>query len=198
METPQTIKRYSGIRKTLGDELFQKIQNAKVLVVGAGGIGCELLKNLVMGGFADIEVIDLDTIDVSNLNRQFLFRPQHVSKSKSAIARESVLRFNPDVKIQAHHGNVKSDEFDVDFFKRFSVVLNALDNVSARRHVNRLCLAAGVPLIEAGSTGYIGQVYTIRKNDTECYDCRPKPTQKKYPICLLKKSDYIWGLQRFF
>ena len=59
METPQTIKRYSGIRKTLGDELFQKIQNAKVLVVGAGGIGCELLKNLVMGGFADIEVLSI-------------------------------------------------------------------------------------------------------------------------------------------
>ena len=203
METPQTIKRYSGIRKTLGDELFQKIQNAKVLVVGAGGIGCELLKNLVMGGFADIEVIDLDTIDVSNLNRQFLFRPQHVSKSKSAIARESVLRFNPDVKIQAHHGNVKSDEFDVDFFKRFSVVLNALDNVSARRHVNRLCLAAGVPLIEAGSTGYIGQVYTIRKNDTECYDCRPKPTQKKYPICTIRSTPekpvhcIVWGKELF-
>jgi ubiquitin-like 1-activating enzyme E1 B len=203
METPQTKKRYSGIRKILGNMLFEKVQKARVLVVGAGGIGCELLKNLVMGGFVNIEVIDLDTIDVSNLNRQFLFRPQHVSQSKSAIAKESVLKFNPDVKIESHHGNVKSEEFNVEFFKKFSIVLNALDNVSARRHVNRLCLAAGVPLIEAGSTGYIGQVYAIKKSETECYDCRPKPTQKKYPICTIRSTPekpvhcIVWGKELF-
>ncbi len=203
METANSGNRYAGIRKTLGADLFQKVQNSRVLVVGAGGIGCELLKNLVMGGFADIEVIDLDTIDVSNLNRQFLFRPHHVSKSKSAVARESVLKFNPDVKIKSHHGNVKSEEFNVNFFKSFNVVLNALDNVSARRHVNRLCLAAGVPLIEAGSTGYIGQVYSIKKDETECYDCRPKPTQKKYPICTIRSTPekpvhcIVWGKELF-
>ena len=94
-----------------------------------------------MGGFADIEVIDLDTIDVSNLNRQFLFDPI-MFRVKSAVARK---RFESiDVKIKSHHGNVKSEEFNVNFFKSFNVVLNALDNVSARRHVNRLCLAAGV------------------------------------------------------
>jgi len=62
---------------------FQKATGSKLLVVGAGGIGCELIKNLVMMGFNDIEMIDLDTIDVSNLNRQFLFRSKHVGKSKA-------------------------------------------------------------------------------------------------------------------
>ena len=63
--------------------LADKVQACKLLMVGAGGIGCELLKNLVLSGFKDITVIDLDTIDVTNLNRQFLFHRRHVGMSKS-------------------------------------------------------------------------------------------------------------------
>ena len=69
-----------------------------------------------------------------------------------------MLKFRPGVEIVAHHANVKNQEFDIDFFKQFSVVLNGLDNLDARRHVNRMCLAAGVPLVESGTTGYLGQV----------------------------------------
>lgn len=113
--------------------LQQKIIESKILVVGAGGIGCEVLKNLVMSGFSDIEIvskrtnyiqrhrnahlilisfsfirtqIDLDTIDVSNLNRQFLFHKEHVGKSKAEVARESALAFNPNVKIKAYHDSI--------------------------------------------------------------------------------------------
>ena len=144
-------------------------------MVGAGGIGCELLKTLVLSGFEDIEMIDLDTIDVSNLNRQFLFRKRHVGMSKAKVrpaprsrsrvkivsntirgvptigpdpgslpqvARETVLKFRPDARIVAHHGNVKDSSFDVTFVRSFDVVLNGLDNLEARKHVNRLCLAA--------------------------------------------------------
>ena len=88
--SPKGGDRYTHLRKVYGEELFAKVQKAKLLVVGAGGIGCELLKNLVLSGFEDIDVIDLDTIDVSNLNRQFLFRSHHVGKSKCLIAAETV------------------------------------------------------------------------------------------------------------
>ena len=74
--------RYDAYINMMGQEAFAKVQQSRVLVVGAGGIGCEILKNLVMTGFLNIEVIDLDTIDVSNLNRQFLFRSEHVGKSQ--------------------------------------------------------------------------------------------------------------------
>lgn len=66
---------------------------------------------------------------MSNLNRQFLFRKEHVGKSKAQVAREAALRFNPAARVTAHHKNIKSAEFGLDYFKRFTLVMNALDNL---------------------------------------------------------------------
>jgi len=178
----------AAVKTVLGEERFKMVQQAKLLVVGAGGIGCELLKNLVLTGFIDIEVVDLDTIDVSNLNRQFLFRRVHVDRPKSVVAAEAVKQFRPDAKILSHHGNVKDSEFGLEFVSKFDVVVNALDNLEARRHVNRLCLAAEKPLMEAGSTGHLGQVTVIKKGETECFECQAKPSQKVYPYCTIRST----------
>ncbi|KAE9620908.1 putative ubiquitin/SUMO-activating enzyme E1, ubiquitin/SUMO-activating enzyme ubiquitin [Lupinus albus] len=164
------------------------VKGAKVLMVGAGGIGCELLKTLALSGFYDIHIIDMDTIEVSNLNRQFLFRQSHVGQSKAKVARDAVLKFRPDISITPYHANVKDPDFNVDFFKQFNVVLNGLDNLDARRHVNRLCLAANVPLVESGTTGFLGQVTVHVKGKTECYECQPKPAPKTYPVCTITST----------
>jgi len=203
-----------GVQKTLSSELFHKINTSKILLVGSGGIGCELLKNLALSGFRDVEVIDLDTIDVSNLNRQFLFRRKHVGMPKCKVACAAALAMIPtstkqpngdttnnddDDKTttngvtptyQPHHGNVcDNTRFNVQYISTFDLVLNALDNVPARRRVNRLCLAASVPLVEAGTTGYLGQVTVIDKpSNVECYECQTKPTQKVYPICTIRST----------
>ncbi|KAH9489747.1 SUMO-activating enzyme subunit 2-A [Bulinus truncatus] len=148
----------------LENQLVENLKKCKLLMVGAkAALVCELLKNLVLTGFTYIEVIDLDTIDVSNLNRQFLFRKEHVGKSKAQVAKESALKFNPNANITAHHDSIFSQEFGLDFFKQFTLVLNALDNRAARNHVNRMCLAADIPLIESGTAGYLGQVTVIKK-----------------------------------
>jgi ubiquitin-like 1-activating enzyme E1 B len=84
--------------------------------------------------------------------------------------------------------SMRSVKYNVEFFKQFSLVLNALDNKAARSHVNRLCLAADVPLIESGSAGYLGQVTLIRKGLTECYDCLPKPPAKTFPGCTIRNT----------
>ncbi|KAI4295487.1 hypothetical protein L6164_035530 [Bauhinia variegata] len=164
------------------------VKGAKVLMVGAGGIGCELLKTLALSGFQDIHIIDMDTIEVSNLNRQFLFRQSHVGQSKAKVARDAVLKFRPQINIIPYHANVKDPDFNVDFFKQFNVVLNGLDNLDARRHVNRLCLAANVPLVESGTTGFLGQVTVHVKGRTECYECQPKPAPKTYPVCTITST----------
>jgi len=170
------------------ENLQKAIVDSKILVVGAGGIGCELLKNIVLTGFKNIEIIDLDTIDVSNLNRQFLFQKQHVGKPKSTVARESALRFAPEANIKAHHDSVMKPEYGLNFFKGFDICLNALDNRAARNHVNRMCLAANIPLVESGTAGYLGQVTVIRKGKTECYECQPKPHQKTFPGCTIRNT----------
>ncbi|CAI5983521.1 unnamed protein product [Closterium sp. NIES-64] len=141
-----------------------------------------------MTGFHDIELIDLDTIDVSNLNRQFLFRKRHVGQSKAKVAREAAMALCPSASIIAHHGSVLQPDFDVSFFSRFSLVLNALDNLPARRHVNRMCLAAGVPLIDSGTTGFLGQVTVHMKGVSQCYECTPKQAPKSYPTCTITNT----------
>ncbi|KAK2583700.1 hypothetical protein KPH14_009622 [Odynerus spinipes] len=178
----------ANINGVFRESLQNAILTSKVLVVGAGGIGCEILKNLVMTGFNNIEIIDLDTIDVSNLNRQFLFQKKHVGKSKAEVAKETALGFNPNAQIVHYHDSITSSEFGLSFFKKFSLVMNALDNRAARNHVNRMCLAADVPLIESGTAGYEGQVELIKKGLSQCYECTPKAAQKTFPGCTIRNT----------
>ncbi len=88
----------------------------------------------------------------------------------------------------AHHDTVMNTNYDANYFKQFALVLNALDNKAARSHVNRLCLAADIPLIESGSAGYLGQVTLIKKSVTECYDCLMKPAAKTFPGCTIRNT----------
>lgn len=170
------------------DIMLTSARQARVLMVGAGGIGCELLKNLVLTGYHEVHIVDLDTIDLSNLNRQFLFRHEHIKKSKALVAKEAAQKFNPNVEIVAHHANIKDTQFNVEWFRGFKIVLNALDNLEARRHVNRMCLAADVPLIESGTTGFNGQVQVIKRGVTACYDCEAKPVPKSFPVCTIRST----------
>ncbi|KAJ9244783.1 hypothetical protein DTO169E5_1164 [Paecilomyces variotii] len=181
------MTRDAYLKRSLGT-LSKKIKESRVLLVGAGGIGCELLKNLLLTGFGEIHVIDLDTIDLSNLNRQFLFRYEHIKKPKALVAKEVAHKFQPNAKIEAYHANIKDSQFNVDWFTTFNIVFNALDNLDARRHVNRMCLAANVPLIESGTTGFNGQVQVIKKGQTECYDCNSKEVPKSFPVCTIRST----------
>ncbi|PPQ88198.1 hypothetical protein CVT25_005163 [Psilocybe cyanescens] len=180
--------RSAHAKAILGPELHSKLANTSVLLVGAGGIGCELLKNIVLTGFGKITLLDLDTIDISNLNRQFLFKKKDVKQSKAMVAAQTASHFNPNVRITPIHDNIKEPQYDVQWFQQFDIVLNALDNLDARRHVNKMCMAAQVPLVESGTAGYLGQVQPLLKDETECFDCIPKPTPKTFPVCTIRST----------
>jgi len=158
----------------------------RLLVVGAGGIGCELLKTLVLSGFKDINVADMDTIETSNLNRQFLFRKKHVGSAKCEVAAEAVRQFCPTDPpvIKSHRVNV-IESFNPDFVSGFDLVMNGLDNLKARMHMNRLCLAAGKPLIESGTAGFKGQTSVHIKDEVpsnrQTVTTPPTPPQKIAP-----------------
>ncbi|KAL4923912.1 E1 ubiquitin-activating protein ubaB [Aspergillus undulatus] len=181
------MARDAYLKRSLGTQA-RRIKESRILLVGAGGIGCELLKNLLLTGFGEIHLIDLDTIDLSNLNRQFLFRYEHIKQSKALVAKEVAQKFQPSAKIEAYHANIKDSQFNVNWFAGFDVVFNALDNLDARRHVNKMCLAADVPLVESGTTGFNGQVQVIKKGITECYDCNTKEVPKTFPVCTIRST----------
>lgn len=178
------------LRKILGTERFNRIKASKVLMVGAGGIGCELLKDLLLTGFGEIHIVDLDTITLSNLNRQFLFRQKDIDKLKSFTVAQAVQSFNYyDCKLVPHHGNVMdTDLFPLSWWTQFDYIYNALDNLGARRYVNKMALFLRKPLMESGTTGFDGQTQPIYPYSTECFDCQPKATPQTFPVCTIRST----------
>jgi molybdopterin/thiamine biosynthesis adenylyltransferase len=134
--------------------------------VGAGAIGCELLKNYAMVGLSTgtkgkIYVTDPDIIEVSNLTRQFLFREKHLRLPKSSTAAAAVIQMNPELKGHIFAKNEKVCEqtellFNDNFFKKLNIVTNALDNVNARKYVDLRCTNNRICLLESGTLGTKG------------------------------------------
>ncbi|KAI9834742.1 MAG: NEDD8-activating protein uba3 [Sarea resinae] len=142
-----------------GEEVYTFLKAAKVLVIGAGGLGCEILKNLALSGFKDIHVIDMDTIDVSNLNRQFLFRQADVGKYKAEVAARFVESRVKGVKITPFCGRIQDK--DEDYYMQFNMVVCGLDSIEARRWINATLVSmvdmenpeSMKPLIDGGTEG---------------------------------------------
>ncbi|OGM44883.1 NEDD8-activating enzyme E1 catalytic subunit [Aspergillus bombycis] len=142
-----------------GPETISALETSKILVIGAGGLGCEILKNLALSGFKDIHVIDMDTIDISNLNRQFLFRQSDIGKPKAEVAAAFVERRVKGVKITPYVGKIQDK--DEDYYMQFKIVVCGLDSIEARRWINATLIGmvdpenpeSLKPLIDGGTEG---------------------------------------------
>ncbi|KAG8903291.1 hypothetical protein FRB99_003476 [Tulasnella sp. 403] len=170
-------------------------EQCKILVIGAGGLGCEILANLALMGFKDIHVIDMDTIDISNLNRQFLFR-QDVGQPKATVAAEFIMKRVPGLKVTPYYGKIQDK--DDDYYMQFNIVICGLDSVEARRWINATLVnlvdpenpESLKPLIDGGTEGFKGQSRVIFPTISSCYECSldmlHKPTV--FPICTIANT----------
>lgn len=178
----------------------------KILIVGVGGLGCELLKCCLFSGLTDLEIIDMDSIELSNLNRQFLFRQSDIGKSKAEVAAryfndramKSKKKINP---IVPHFCSIQ--EKDASFYKRFDVIISGLDSIEARRWLNSMLhsllefdsdgsviSSSVVPLIDGGTEGFKGSVRVIIPGFTACFECTIGlfPPATKVAICTLSNK----------
>ena len=115
------------------------MSSCKVLVVGAGGLGCELLKDLALMGFRQLHVIDMDTIELSNLNRQFLFRHKDIGLSKAECAAAFINKRVAGCQVTPHF--CKIQDYDESFYRQFHIVVCGLDSIVARRWMNGMLLS---------------------------------------------------------
>lgn len=198
--TEETCKpinsRYDNQIAVFGLEFQKKIANLKIFLVGSGAIGCEMLKNWAMMGIATgpdgkIFITDNDTIEKSNLNRQFLFRAKDVGKNKSEVSSAAVIAMNPELagKIDARIDKVAEDTehiFNNAFWENLDIVTNALDNVEARTYVDRRCVFFKKPLLESGTLGTKGNTQVVIPNLTESYSSSRDPPEKSIPLCTLR------------
>lgn len=188
--------RYDGQIAVFGKDFQEKLANINEFLVGAGAIGCEMLKSWAMIGLATgprgkITVTDMDQIEKSNLNRQFLFRTGDVGKLKSDCAASVVQTMNPDLdgKITTLRERVGPDSehvFNEDFWEALDGVTNALDNVDARTYIDRRCVFFRKPLVESGTLGTKGNTQVVLPNLTESYSSSRDPPEQSFPMCTIR------------
>ncbi|XP_034633197.1 ubiquitin-like modifier-activating enzyme 7 isoform X3 [Trachemys scripta elegans] len=184
--------RYDGQIAVFGADFQERLGRQKYFVVGAGAIGCELLKNFAMIGLAageggSVTVTDMDTIERSNLSRQLLFRPRDKLKSETAAA--AVRRMNPTTRVtaQPHHVGPDTEMFyGDDFFMALDGVANALDSMQARAYVDGRCIRYLKPLLDSGTEGTKGHVQVVVPHLTQPFGSALDLTESAVPLCTLR------------
>uniref|UniRef100_A0A8C3AP58 Ubiquitin-activating enzyme E1 n=1 Tax=Cyclopterus lumpus TaxID=8103 RepID=A0A8C3AP58_CYCLU len=186
--------RYDGQIAVFGPAFQEKLERQKYFLVGAGAIGCELFKNFALMGLGAgeegrITVTDMDFIERSNLNRQFLFRSQDIGKPKSEVAARAVREMNPQMNITAHQDRLDPGSegvYDYDFFMGLDGVAAALDNMEARVYLDGRCVQHQKALLEGGTSGLQGHTLVVVPNLTKSYGRDTSSSNEGIPLCTLK------------
>lgn len=158
---------------------FNLIQKSKVLVVGAGALGNEVGKNLVLSGFKHISIVDMDKIVKSNLSRCALFRVEDAEKGllKAEVLARELKNLDKSVRVSWYSKPIQ--ELPEDFIKQFDIVFGCLDNLMARLYVNSHAYYYGVPLVDGGTLGTSGKVQVVLPPKTACIECGMNKTHFK-------------------
>jgi sulfur-carrier protein adenylyltransferase/sulfurtransferase len=171
------VKRYSRhlIMPEVGLEGQRRLKAAKVLVIGSGGLGSPILMYLAAAGVGTLGIVDFDTVDESNLQRQVIFGTQSVGKSKAAQAKAFVQNLNPNVEVEVHEVRLTSANA-LDLLRNYDVVVDGTDNFATRYLVNDACVLLGKPNVYGSIFRFDGQVSVFWAGQGPCYRCLyPKP-----------------------
>mmetsp|Transcript_6697 Transcript_6697/g.21080 ORF Transcript_6697/g.21080 Transcript_6697/m.21080 type:complete len:1041 (-) Transcript_6697:52-3174(-) len=187
--------RDDSVRLVFGQTMVEALAKLDYFLVGAGAIGCEMLKNWALLGVADgskggrVTITDMDRIEKSNLSRQLLFRAKDIGHTKSACAAAAAAELRPAMRVvplEARVGPDSEDQFDDKFWAGLDGVCTALDNVDARLYVDSKCLFHHKPLLESGTLGTKGNTQVVVPGLTEHYGATRDPPEKSIPVCTLK------------
>lgn len=182
----EEIERYSRhiILPEISGQGQQKIKEASVLVVGAGGLGSPVAYYLAAAGVGRLGIIDSDLVDLSNLQRQILHTTADLDRPKVESAREKLQAINPNIEIITYNQYLNKDNV-LEIIESFDLVVDGVDNFPTRYLLNDACVMKNKPLVEAGILRFDGQIMTIKPGEGPCYRCiftRP-PAEGTIPSC---------------
>ena len=170
----EQLLRYSRhiLLPEIGIEGQQRLLDAHVLMIGAGGLGSPAALYLASAGIGTLTICDGDVVDLTNLQRQIVHREAAVGQPKVASARDTLLAINPRVNINAVQERVAGDRL-AQLVAAADIVLDGSDNFATRHAVNRACVAARKPLVSGAGIRFDGQlaVFDLRRADAPCYAC---------------------------
>jgi molybdopterin/thiamine biosynthesis adenylyltransferase/DNA-binding transcriptional regulator YhcF (GntR family) len=174
-----------------------KVKNAKVLVIGAGALGNEVIKNLALMGIGHIYIIDFDKIEAANLSRSVLFREADNNRSKAEIAAARAKSVNPDIHVQYLNGDVTTS-IGLGVIRRMDAIIGCLDNREARLAVNRFCYWMNKPWIDGAIQELLGLVRVFKPGDGACYECTLteqaiRDLSLRYSCPLLARQNILLG-----
>lgn len=155
----------------------EKVSKATVLVAGVGALGSMIATNMALSGVGQLILVDMDTIETSNLNRQLLFRKRDVRKYKSEVAAKALRKLNPDIDIVSLPERLETIKRT--HYEKADIIVAGLDSFDARRWLNSLAVDKKKPLISGGMYGLMGHVQRIIPYDTPCFECQPLIPQEK-------------------
>lgn len=163
-----------------------KLKNAKVCVVGTGGLGNPIISRLAAMGIGTLRIVDRDVIELSNLHRQTMFDEDDVGQVKVEVAAKKLQKLNPDCKIEALAVSV-NDYTALEVIEGCNVVIDALDSVNARYALNKACVNFGIPFVTGAAVGVSGQAFTVLPKQSACYYCMfPELNEDTMPTCSIE------------
>ncbi len=156
-----------------------EVRTKRCLVVGAGALGNEVVKNLALSGFGAITIVDMDRVAISNLNRCMFFEREDAERkrSKASVLAERVRGLNPDMEVRAYDSRI--EDVPADVLKDHNLMFGCLDNVGARLHVNAHAFHYGVPYIDGGTLGTRGKVQVVLPPRSPCLQCATNRTHAR-------------------